>query len=201
MARQWPVAGALLAILWLFVRGVALEPTRILGEFLIGLGFGFPVAYATRRFYTEGTDLRRTVRSLPYVVIYLTVFLKDLAVANIDVAYRVLAPSMPIEPDVVAFPLRVRTDVAITTIANSISLTPGTITMDHDEEENVLFVHAINCEDAEDVTAPIRQWEEYALVIFDEELKPGDPVPETRFDAPATVDPDGTEGEVRDDGG
>lgn len=176
--RKWPVVGVLLAVLWLFVRGVALDPASILGEFLIGLAFGLPVAFAFRRFYTERTNLMRNVRALPYAVVYVALFLKELLTANIDVAYRVLAPSMPLEPDVVVVPLRVETDAAITTIANSITLTPGTLTMDYDEETNTLYVHGITGRNREAVVEPIRAWEDYALVIFDEERKPGDPVPE-----------------------
>ncbi|WP_435179598.1 Na+/H+ antiporter subunit E [Halorussus sp. AFM4] len=176
--RKWPVVGVLLAVLWLFVRGVALDPAYVLGEFLIGLAFGLPVAFAFRRFYTERADLTRNLRALPYAGIYVGLFLKELLTANVDVAYRVLAPSMPIEPDVVVVPLRVESDAAVTTIANSITLTPGTLTMDHDEETNTLYVHGITGRNREAVVEPIRAWEDYALVIFDEERKPGDPVPE-----------------------
>jgi multicomponent Na+:H+ antiporter subunit E len=176
--KKWPVIGVVLAILWLFVRGVALEPTRILGEFLIGLTFGMLIAFMLRRFYTPETNVSRTVQALPYAGLYVIVFIKDLIMANLDVAYRVLLPSMPIEPGVVVVPLRVQTDGAITTIANSITLTPGTITMDYDEETNALYVHSIDATDMDDIVDPIRTWEDYALVIFDEEGKPGDPVPE-----------------------
>jgi len=196
--RKWPVVGVLLAVLWLFVRGVALDPASILGEFLIGLAFGLPVAFAFRRFYTERTALGRNLRALPYAGVYVALFLKELLTANIDVAYRVLAPSMPLEPGVVVVPLRVETDAAITTIANSITLTPGTLTMDYDEETNVLYVHGITGRNREAVVEPIRAWEDYALVIFDEERKPGDPVPEVpgapRVDERADGGPDVTEG-------
>lgn len=178
MTRTWPLSGGVLAILWLFVRGIALEPRVILGEFMIGLALGLPVAYVSRRFYVGELDFGHYIRASPYAALYVLVFLKDLLVANLDVAYRVLAPSMPIEPAVVVFPLRVKKDVAITTIANSITLTPGTLTMDYDDEHNVLLVHAIDGRDPDAVKAPIRRWEDYALLIFDEELKPGDPPPE-----------------------
>ncbi|WP_368408830.1 Na+/H+ antiporter subunit E [Halorussus limi] len=177
-SRKWPVVGVLLAVLWLFVRGVALDPATVVGEFLIGLAFGLPVAFAFRRFYTEETALVRNLRALPYAGLYVALFLKELATANVDVAYRVLSPSMPLEPDVVVVPLRVETDAAITTIANSITLTPGTLTMDYDDETNTLYVHGITGRNREAVLEPIRAWEDYALVIFDEDRKPGDPVPE-----------------------
>jgi len=113
----------------------------------------------------------------PYGLLYAAAFLYDLLTANVDVARRVLAPSMPIEPRVIEVPLRVETPFAITTIANSITLTPGTLSMDYDDETNTLYVHAIDGREPEAVVDPIRRWEDYALVIFDEERKPGDPVP------------------------
>ncbi|MDY6818673.1 MAG: Na+/H+ antiporter subunit E [Halobacteriales archaeon] len=177
MTRTWPVAGGLLAGLWLFVRGVTLAPAAIIGELLIGLAFGLPVAYASRNFYEERIDLGRTLRAVPYGLIYLVVFVRDLIVANFDVAYRIIWPWATIEPAVVVFPLRVQTDIGITTIANSITLTPGTLTMDYDAETNALLIHTIDGRDREAVVEPIRQWEEYALVIFDEEQQPGDPIP------------------------
>ena len=164
----WPAVGAILAVLWLFVRGVSLTPSAVLGELLIGLVFGIPVAYASRRFYWPEADPTRFLRVAPYALLYAASFAKELLLANVDVAYRVLAPSMPIEPRVIVLPLRVRTDVAITTIANSITLTPGTLTMDYDEERNALYIHAIDGRDPEAVVRPIRRWESLALAIFGE---------------------------------
>lgn len=182
--KKWPAIGVTLAVLWLFVRGVALDPAAILGEFLIGLAFGMPIAYFFRRLYAPQTNLTRNLRAIPYAALFVGVFLKDLLTANIDVAYRVLAPSCPIEPDVVVVPLRVQSDVAITTIANAITLTPGTLSMDYDAELNALYVHGITGKNRKAVVEPIRNWEDYALVIFDEEGKPGDPVPEVPLAQP-----------------
>ncbi|MFB6304756.1 MAG: Na+/H+ antiporter subunit E [Haloferacaceae archaeon] len=161
----------------MLVRGVELTPVRLAEEGLIGLAVGIPVAYAARRFYVPMTGLDRRVRVLPFAALYVAAFVYELVTANVDVARRVLAPRMPIYPDVVEVPLRVRSDLAITTIANSITLTPGTLTMDYDSDANALYVHCIDGRDPDAVRAPIRRWEDYALVIFDEELKPGDPAP------------------------
>jgi multicomponent Na+:H+ antiporter subunit E len=197
MTRRWPAIGVALAVLWLFVRGA--DPTPLPGglvviveEFLIGLLVGFPTAFALRNFYETEFAVVPSLGSVPYAGLYLVVFLRELITANVDVAYRVLAPSMPIEPDVVAVPLRVESDAAVTTIANSITLTPGTLTMDHDAETNTLYVHAMNCTDPESVLAPIRTWEDYALVIF-EGRDPSTPVPD-RPGRPST------DGGVRVDG-
>ena len=178
MSRKWPLIGVVLALLWVFVNGPPLAPLPLLGSFLGGLVVGLPLAYVFRRLYADRTDPTRLVRVAPYAVLYVVVFLWDLITANLDVAYRVLSPRMPIHPDVIVVPLRVESDAAITTIANSITLTPGTLTMDYDEDRNALYVHAIDGRDHGSVVDPIRTWEEYALVIFDEERKPGDPVPD-----------------------
>jgi multicomponent Na+:H+ antiporter subunit E len=180
--RRWPAIGVVLAVLWLFVRGVSLTPERLAEEFLIGLAVGLPLAYAFRRFYASEFAIAGTARVVPAAMAYLLMFIKELVVANLDVVYRVLSPSLPIYPDVVAIPLRVESDPAITTIANSITLTPGTLTMDYDEGTNTLYVHGITGRDRESVVDPIRTWEDYALVIFDEEASPEDVPPAPRGD-------------------
>lgn len=177
--RRWLVNAVAFTVLWLFVRGVPLAPPatgaiRIAEEGIIGLAVSLPLAYGLRRFYGERATAR-TLRVAPYAALYVLTFLKELLVANLGVARIVLSPSLPIDPAVVEVPLRVRSDAAVTTIANSITLTPGTLTMDYDDDTNVLYVHSIG---GGGILEPIRTWEDYALVIFDEELKPGDPVPQ-----------------------
>jgi multicomponent Na+:H+ antiporter subunit E len=176
--RKWPVVGVLLAVLWLFVRGVELTPAALLGEFLIGLGVGLPIAFAVRRMYLPEVDLARNARAIPVATLFAIVFLKEVVVANVDVAYRVIHPRLPIEPDVIELPLRVESDAAITTIANSITLTPGTLTMDRDAETNTLYVHGIIGRRREATIAPIRRFEDLLLVVFDESANPEDEPPE-----------------------
>jgi multicomponent Na+:H+ antiporter subunit E len=204
-APKWPVVGVLLAVLWLFVRGVApgetVEATlrTVLGEFLIGLAVGWPTAFALRRYYTPRVAVGRSLRVAPYAVLYVVVFVRELLTANVDVAYRVLAPSMPIRPDVIAIPLRVESDAAVTTIANSITLTPGTLTMDHDAGTNTLYVHAIAARNRESVVDPVRTWEDYALVIF-EGRDPNTEIPRSPYGV-STVDTVGsTDGRDRPTG-
>ncbi|NHN47213.1 Na+/H+ antiporter subunit E [Halostella sp. JP-L12] len=178
MTRRWPVVGAAFAALWVFVRGVEFAPDAVLGQFLLGLVVGMPVAFVFRRLYAAEIDLGGSLRSIPAAAAFGAVFLREIVVANVDVAYRVLAPGTQIDPEVILVPLRVETDVGVTTIANSITITPGTITLDHDPEANALYVHVIDGRDPEAIVEPIRAWEDYALVIFDEERSPDDPAPD-----------------------
>lgn len=196
MIRRWPVIGVLFGVLWLFVRGVELAVDAVLGQFLLGLGVGLPVAYVFRRLYDDTVDLGETARSVPYAGLYLLAFVKEVVVANVDVAYRVLVPSMPIEPEVILIPLRVQTDLGVTTIANSITITPGTITLDYDQEANALYVHVIDGRDPQGIVEPIREWEDYALEIFDEERSPGDPAPEIAIYPPGETGPPSAPSEI-----
>jgi multicomponent Na+:H+ antiporter subunit E len=120
----------------------------------------------------------------PWMSGTITALCHEVIVANVDVAYRLLAPNMPLKPQVILVPLRVETELGVTTIANSITITPGTMTLDHDPDENALYVHMIDGRDPAEVVEPIRQWEEYALVIFDEERTPSDPAPEITVHPP-----------------
>jgi multicomponent Na+:H+ antiporter subunit E len=192
----WPVVGVLLAVLWLVVRGVALSPQRIVAEGLIGLGVGMLIAFGLRRMYRDEVDVGRSLRVGPTAGYYVALFLWEVLTANLDVAYRVLHPSMPIEPDVVEVPLRVESDPAITSIANSITLTPGTLTMDHEPETNTLYVHGIVGRRREQVLAPIRAWEDLLLVVFGEDADP-DEAPHER---PSDRAPLAREGPTRPDG-
>ena len=182
--RRWPVTGVTFAVIWVFVSGPELAPVPLLRAAVAGLVVGLPVAYVFRRLYTPVIDLSGTVRAIPAAARYASVFVKQIIAANFDVAYRVLAPGMPLEPQVILVPLRVETALGVTIIANSITVTPGTVTLDHDPEENALYVHVIDGRDIKGVVAPIREGEDYALRMFDEPADPGEPAPEVRVHPP-----------------
>ena len=182
--RRWLVAGLLFATVWLFVRGPSFTPRALFTTFLVGLGVGFPIAYVFRRLYAEQISITPTLVAVPYTVLYGLDFLTEVLVANVDVAYRVLVPGATLEPQVVLVPLRVETELGVTTIANSITITPGTVTLDYDPDRNALYVHAIDGREPRELVEPIRQWEDYALVIFDERQSPDDPAPEITVHPP-----------------
>lgn len=89
---------------------------------------------------------------LAYVVMLAGYVIK----ANVDVAYRVLHPDMPIRPGIVKVKTDLRSPAALTLLANSITLTPGTLTVNA-LEDGTLYVHWIYVytQDAEEATAMI----------------------------------------------
>lgn len=89
------------------------------------------------------------VRALPRLAWYVPWLMVEIARANLAVVRIVLDPRLPMDPVVVRFRLPVRSDLAVTTLANSITLTPGTITLDVEGDEMV--VHALTPVSLEDL--------------------------------------------------
>ena len=86
-------------------------------------------------------DITAAVRALPRVLWYASWLLGEIVRSNLAVARIVLDPRLPIDPVVVRLRPPVRGALAVTTLANSITLTPGTITLD--AEDGKLTVHAL----------------------------------------------------------
>jgi multicomponent Na+:H+ antiporter subunit E len=76
---------------------------------------------------------------------YLIIFIWECLKANFDVAYRVLHPALPIKPGIVKAKVNLRTDIARAILANSITMTPGTLSVDITGEH--LFIHCISIRD------------------------------------------------------
>jgi multicomponent Na+:H+ antiporter subunit E len=112
-----------------------------------GLIGSFLVAYVSHDLLIkEGIHL--TIKRITLIIRYLMYLVYSIVVANLDVAYRVLHPKMPIDPKIIRFKSKLRTDVGKTSLANSITLTPGTITIDVKDEN--FYVHALSSKAAED---------------------------------------------------
>lgn len=100
---------------------------------------------------------------------YLPVFFYYVMKANMDVVYRALHPKMPINPGIVKIKTNLKTDSGITALANSITLTPGTLTVDL-TDDGFLYVHWINVksDDIEQATEHIaRKFEWFLEKIFE----------------------------------
>jgi multicomponent Na+:H+ antiporter subunit E len=94
----------------------------------------------TRFFITNIYKLLQPHRYFWFLV-YLAVFIWECIKANLDVAYRVLHPAMPIRPGIVKLKTTLKSDLAKTLLANSITMTPGTISVDILDDN--LYIHWI----------------------------------------------------------
>lgn len=114
--------------------------------------------------------LKHASRYWCFIFSYLPTFLWEVIKANIDVAYRVLHPRLPINPGIVRVKTRLKSDTALTFLANSITLTPGTLSVDIDRQKGVLYVHWIDVKekDVEPATKIIvERFEKILKKIFD----------------------------------
>jgi len=121
-------------------------------------------------FIQRPTNLKHPKRYFYFIFYYLPVFLWEVLKANIDVAYRVLHPNLPINPGIVKVKTALKSDTALTFLANSITLTPGTMTVDIDRDKGVLYIHWINvkAKDVESATKIIAErFEKILKEIFD----------------------------------
>ena len=111
-------------------------------ELIIGALLAVVVGVLLRNRFI-GKDLRmlNPVRWFTFLV-YLFPFFFAMAKANVDVAYRVITGR--INPAIVKINPNLKTDLSLTILANSITLTPGTLSVDVDEKTNELYVHWIN---------------------------------------------------------
>jgi multicomponent Na+:H+ antiporter subunit E len=80
----------------------------------------------------------------------------ELFLANMSVARVVLQPRLRIRPGILAYRTDLRTEMAITWLANLITLTPGTLTLAVSEDKRILYIHTLNVTDPNAVVASIR---------------------------------------------
>lgn len=94
----------------------------------------------------------------------LTFFLMELVKANIQVVYAVFRPNRELKPAIIKIPLEVKTDLGISFLANMITLTPGTLTLDVSSDRRFLFVHVLNTDDIQKTIEEIKSGFETRLV-------------------------------------
>ena len=76
-------------------------------------------------------------------------FVSELVLSALQVAWLVVQPKPKLRPGFIAYPLTVTSDVQITLLANLITLTPGTLSVDVSDDRKTLFIHALDIPDRE----------------------------------------------------
>lgn len=146
-----------LALLWVLLWG-SFDLFTLLAGLVIGFALMLlqartertPLSYPIVRAATLGypTRLWRLVRFIFY-------FLRILILANWQVAKLILAPSMPIHPRIIRYDVADLTPVQLTTLANAITLTPGTLSADVSQDDRTLYVHCLNAPDPDEAMQEI----------------------------------------------
>ncbi len=151
-----------LLLIWL-----ALTSTWNWQELLTGAAVSLLISLLLFRAYRRLGLPPPELKRIWYSFIYLLVLLREIIKSNFDVAYRVLHPKMPIRPGIVVIKTGLKQDLAKMILANSITLTPGTFTLDIIRDN--LLIHWINVKttDEDEATRIIGgKFEKYLRRIF-----------------------------------
>jgi len=157
----------ILTLISLFILWILLTSTLAWEELLTGLIFSALIAFFGYSYLTEKGFSEITLRKIAYFLLYIPIFFWEMIKANFDVAYRVVHPKMPIKPGIVQIKTSLKSDVAKLILGNSITLTPGTLTIEIIKDN--LLIHWINVktEDTRKATEIIgKRFEKYLKVIF-----------------------------------
>jgi multicomponent Na+:H+ antiporter subunit E len=146
-----------LALVWALLTGV-FRPTNLLAGYVLG----YFVLLLSRRALGPTTYFTK----VPQALSFLGYFAWELILANLRVAADVLTPKPRMRPRILAVPLEVETTREIVLLANLISLTPGTLSLDIATDQRVLYIHALYAEDAEAVTREIKDGLERRLLAL-----------------------------------
>ena len=101
---------------------------------------------------------------LPRIFGFILFFIYELIKANIQVAYDVITIKFYMTPGIVSVPLDVKSDLEITLLANLISLTPGTLSLDVSTDKKVLYVHSMYITDKQEFIESIKNGFEKRLL-------------------------------------
>ncbi len=154
---------------WVFLMLVWLAFTSTLAthEVIVGLLTSGLISALSIRMFTCCTISIFNPVKIFYMIQYLIVFLIALIKSNFDVARRVLTPSLPINPGIVKFKTKLKTNYSKMVLANSITLTPGTLTVD--VIDDTFYIHWIDVQttDPEKAFTEIAEsFEKILLKIF-----------------------------------
>ena len=135
------------------------------------LGLGAAVAVLTALLFCKNCtvfeEIKFTPRAIAYALVYVFVFIGELIKSNVDVARRVISPKLPINPGIVEVKTVLTSKIGRMILANSITLTPGTFTVEL--TGNRLFIHWIDVKSTnieEDTEMIVRKFEKYLEVIY-----------------------------------
>lgn len=111
---------------------------------LVGMPVAALVAFITGDMFSRQPHKFKHISRYLWFCYYVPLFLWECLKANIDVASRVLNPKLPINPGIVKVKTTLKSDTALTFLANSITLTPGTFCVDINPQEGILYIHWID---------------------------------------------------------
>lgn len=137
----------LLMLIWVFLTG----------EYnFYNFFFGFVLSFLIIALIGSSVGQTKYVKLVPRIISFIFFFNYELIKANLQVAYEVMTPGLRVSPGIIRVPLDVKTDFEISLLANLITLTPGTLSLDVSQDNKVLYVHSMYVTDKEEFIASIK---------------------------------------------
>ncbi|MEK9712655.1 MAG: Na+/H+ antiporter subunit E [Thalassolituus sp.] len=152
-----PLHTVMLVIVWLLLNGFTY------GQFFLGLFLGWLIPVLTFPYVRGHSAVKKPLK----MVVYMIRLLIDIIVANLDVARRVLMPNKYLKPGWLAYPLDMSEPFPAALLASSISLTPGTVSVDFSDDRSCLYIHVLHLEDEAELISFIKgRYEQPLKEIF-----------------------------------
>lgn len=153
------ILNIILAFVWMFLNG---------DLYFLNFVEGFIIGFVILLMSTYSETSRRYFIKFFRVINFILYFIYKLIVANFKVAYDVITPKHRMNPAIIAVPLDLKSDIGITILANVITLTPGTLSLDVSNDKRILYVHAAYENDKNKFIDEIKnEFEKKVMEIFE----------------------------------
>ncbi len=149
--RRWlphPVVTVVLFVVWLL-----LNRTYSAGHIVLGTALGVLIPMFTQRFFPEPVYISR----IGTILRFLAIVLWDIVIASISVARLTLGPTSKLRPRFVRVPVALADDFALTALASTISLTPGTVSAELAPDREHILIHALDVADESVLVRTIKE--------------------------------------------
>jgi len=147
---------------------LALTTTFQWQELSVGIFISLVLALFLNKNYLKLGLPPLSIKRIIFFILYIFVLFIEIIKANFDVAYRVIHPKMPIKPGIIIIKTKLKQDIAKMILANSITLTPGTFTLDIKGDELLIHWIYVRSEKMDESTKIIGQkFEKYLKVVFE----------------------------------
>jgi multicomponent Na+:H+ antiporter subunit E len=148
------IINLLIGVIWMF-----LSESYSFASFLVGFVIGAALLFLLNRFIPDSFYFKQ-VKAILYLIF---LFIKELILANIEVLKWVYKPRLDFQPGIIALPIDVKKNWEITLLANLITLTPGTLSVDVSRDQRFIYIHAIDLPDVNKTIVGIKDTFEKAI--------------------------------------
>ncbi len=138
--------------LLLFVVWLLLNNSISAGHMVLAIFFAVTIPLLVNSMRDEHPKILKPWLAIRYVLMVL----KDILVANVEVALLIIGPIKKLKPGFVAIPINIDSDLGITILASTVSLTPGTVSAEVSKDKAWLYVHSLHLDDEAELIKSVK---------------------------------------------